>query len=209
MLPSIDHNTSLEYIPEEVSTIKLTQTDTIIKEGNEKMNLEILKKYVHSTWEKMPYCRDDKYYFVQNDTAHIETIFSEVKYQLSIDIPKDLKIFYEEIGFGFLWFNLKQKKGLYRVLSPEELLDLYFEPDDDEMPDDFITYRERAWNNLEENNLLAFCLFDEEESLLYIDVSDMSIYYLSPKRKIANSLDEFLQRLDCEVDYFFDNNRRT
>lgn len=170
------------------------------------MNLEMLKKYVHSTWEEMSHCRGDKYYFVRNDTADIENVFSEVKYQLSIDIPKDLKTFYEEIGFGFLWFNLKQKKGLYRVLSPEELLDLYFEPDDDETPDDFITYRERVWDNLEENSLLAFCLFDEEESLLYINVSDMSIYYLSPKRKIANSLDEFLQRLDCEVDYFFRDN---
>lgn len=74
------------------------------------MNLEMLKKYVHSTWEEMSHCRGDKYYFVRNDTANIENVFSEVKYQLSIDIPKDLKTFYEEIGFGFLWSNLKQKK---------------------------------------------------------------------------------------------------
>lgn len=113
-----------------------------------------------------------------------------------------MKIFYKEIGFGFLWLNLKQKKGLYRILSPEELLDLYFEPDDDNAPDDFITYRENAWNNLEENKLLAFCLFGEEDSLLYIGLSDGAVYYLSTRYKIADSLNEFLDLIDEKCDYF-------
>ena len=50
----------------------------------------------------------------------------EVENQLEIEIPEELKTFYESIGYGFLWFGLKQKKGLYRILSPEEILDLYF-----------------------------------------------------------------------------------
>ena len=107
----------------------------------------------------------------------IEKHFSEVQYQLEIEIPGELKEFYKNIGYGFLWFGLKQKKGIYRILSPQEILDLYFEPDDDASNDDFITYRENAWENLEENALLAFCLFGEEDSMLYMDVKDGAIYY--------------------------------
>ena len=70
------------------------------------------------------------------------------------------------------------------------------------MLDDFATYRENAWNNLEDNSLLTFCLFGEEDSLLYIGLSDGAIYYLSPRYKIANSLNEFLELLDQTVDYF-------
>ena len=81
-------------------------------------------------------------------------------------------------------------------------MDLYFEPDSEEIPDDFITYRQNAWENLEENKLLAFCLFGEEDSLLYISVEDGAIYYLSAAYKIADSLSDFLASLDQEVDYF-------
>lgn len=161
-----------------------------------------LGQYIHHSWEDIAQCREDKYYFVKIDAEDIEKYIKDIEFELSASVPRDLKEFYGEIGFGFLWFHLKRKKGLYRVLSPEELLDLYFEPDDDETEDEFITYRERAWYNLEGNNLLAFCLFGEEESLLYIGISNQAVYYLSPKYKIANSLNEFFELLDQEVDYF-------
>lgn len=165
------------------------------------MNAEALKQYIHSNWDDLPRSRSEKYYFVRMDAADIGKAVSEIQYQLSVEVPKDLQVFYKEVGFGFLWLHLKQKKGLYRILSPEELLDIYFEPDDD-MLDDFATYRENAWNNLEDNSLLTFCLFGEEDSLLYIGLSDGAIYYLSPRYKIANSLNEFLELLDQTVDYF-------
>lgn len=166
------------------------------------MNTELLNEYIHNDWDDLSHYKSDKHYFVKIDTIEAENAFSEIHYQLSIEVPEDLKIFYKEIGFGFLWFNLKQKKGLYRILSPEELLDLYFEPDDDNAPDDFITYRENAWNNLEENKLLAFCLFGEEDSLLYIGLSDGDVYYLSTRYKIADSLNEFLDLINEKCDYF-------
>ena len=162
---------------------------------------ELLKKYVHQNWDDISDHRNDKYYFVQA-FDDMETVFSEVRYQLEAEIPETLKAFYKNFGYGFLWFNQKQKKGLYRILSPEEILDLYFEPDSGEIPDDFITYRQNAWENLEENKLLAFCLFGEEDSLLYISVEDGAIYYLSAAYKIADSLSDFLASLDQEVDYF-------
>ena len=162
---------------------------------------ELLKKYVHQNWDDISDHRNDKYYFVQA-SDDMETVFSKVRYQLEAEIPETLKAFYRNFGCGFLWFNQKQKKGLYRILSPEEILDLYFEPDHEEIPDDFITYRQNAWENLEENKLLAFCLFGEEDSLLYIGVADGAIYYLSPAYKIADSLSDFLASLDQKVDYF-------
>ena len=162
---------------------------------------ELLKKYVHQNRDDISDHRNDKYYFVQA-SDDMETVFSEVQYQLEAEIPETLKAFYKNFGCGFLWFNQKQKKGLYRILSPEEILDLYFEPDSEEIPDDFITYRQNAWENLEENKLLAFCLFGEEDSLLYISVEDGAIYYLSTAYKIADSLSDCLASLDQEVDYF-------
>lgn len=162
---------------------------------------EILKKYIHQNWDDVPECRSDKYYFCKIGD-HLEKDLAEVEYQLETEIPEELKRFYKNIGFGFFWFHLKQKKGLYRVLSPEEILDLYFEPEAEETADEFITYRENAWENLEANKLLAFCLFGEEDSLLYIGTLDGSIYYLSPARKIADSFHEFLKLLDEKVDYF-------
>lgn len=161
----------------------------------------LLKKYVHQNWEDISEYRNEKYYFVQI-SDDIEEHFLEVQYQLEIKIPEELKEFYKNIGYGFLWFSLKQKKGIYRILSPQEILDLYFEPDDDASDDDFITYRENAWENLEENDLLAFCLFGEEDSMLYMGITDGAIYYLSSARKIADSLCDFLNLLDKEVDYF-------
>lgn len=162
---------------------------------------KLLKKYVHQNWEDISEHRNEKYYFVQV-SDDIEKHFSEVQYQLEIEIPEELKGFYKNIGYGFLWFGLKQKKGIYRILSPQEILDLYFEPDNEEVPDDFITYRENVWGNLEENRLLAFCLFGEEDSLLYMGLTDGAVYYLSSTRKIANSLYDFLGLLDKEIDYF-------
>lgn len=162
---------------------------------------KVLKKYVHQDWEDISQYRSEKYYFVKI-SDDIEKHFTEVQYQLEIEIPEDLKTFYKNIGYGFLWFSLKQKKGLYRILSPEEILDLYFVPESEETQDDFITYRENAWENLEGNGLLAFCLFGEEDSLIYIGVTDGAIYYLSSTRKIAESLNDFLILLDREVDYF-------
>ena len=160
-----------------------------------------LKKYIHQNWDDISKCQNEKYYFVKIPDD-IEKSFSEVQYQLEIEIPEQLRTFYKNLGYGFLLFNLKQKKGIYRVLSPEEILDLYFEPDAEDISDEFITYRDRAWENLEDKKLLAFCLFGEEDSLLYIGIEDGAVYYLSSARKIANSLFDFLNLLDKNADYF-------
>ena len=94
----------------------------------------------------------------------------------------------------------------YKILSLDELYDLYYSDEDEDEEEDededwFITYRLSAWDNLEDQ-LLAFCVFGEEDSLLYYALDDGGIYYLSRNTKIAESLEEFLVLLDNKVDYF-------
>ena len=78
------------------------------------MKIEELKEYIHSDWSETAECRNDKYYFVRTDADELEDVFAEIKYQLSEEVPDDLKRFYKEVGFGFLWFGFKQKKGIYK-----------------------------------------------------------------------------------------------
>lgn len=122
--------------------------------------------------------------------------------ELEITLPADLLTFYREVGVGFLWAGEPRKKGHYRVFSPGELLELYFEPEEEGAEDLWMTFRQSAWENLENSALLAFCDYGDEDSLLYLGLSDGAVYYLSARQKIANTLEEFLDQLDEKVDYF-------
>ena len=59
-----------------------------------------------------------------------------------------------------------------------------------------------AWEKLEGSGLLALCTFGDEDSLIYLGISDGAVYYLSSARRIADSLWDFLTRLDEKADYF-------
>ena len=87
--------------------------------------------------------------------------------ELEITLPADLLTFYREVGVGFLWAGEPRKKGHYRVFSPGELLELYFEPEEEGAEDLWMTFRQSAWENLENSALLAFCDYGDEDSLLY------------------------------------------
>lgn len=93
------------------------------------------------------------------------------------------------------------KKDTTAFFPPGELLELYFEPEEG-AEDLWITFRRSAWENLENSALLAFCGYGDEDSLLYLGLCDGAVYYLSARQKIANTLEEFLDRLDEKVDYF-------
>ena len=60
----------------------------------------------------------------------------DIEDELSIAFPKDFMEFYRETGFGFLCADDSGKKGHYRVFAPGELLDLYFEPEDEDGEDE-------------------------------------------------------------------------
>lgn len=167
------------------------------------MQFEKWRQYVHSGWEGLG--RDgarEKHYFKALNLTEEQQNIRELEDELSITFPEEFLTFYQEVGVGFLWSGEPRKKGHYRVFSPGELLELYFEPEDEGAEDLWMTFRDRAWENLEDGALLAFCDYGDEDSLIYLSLSDGAVCYLSPSRRIADSLEEFLDRLDEKVDYF-------
>jgi len=106
-----------------------------------------------------------------------------------IMIPNDLKVFWEQIGYGFM-FN--DSYSIDRFLDPEEYkrinlgLEYYeFDPDSE-------FFRE---------NYDRTIFFEVNEGvLLTIDKITEEIYYFD--EKIANSLLDFLKRFDLEGHYF-------
>lgn len=162
-------------------------------------------RFVHTDWSALRNrAQSDvgRHYFLPVDFSKEEQHILDIEDELSITFPKDFMEFYREIGFGFLCADDRGKKGHYRVFSPGELLDLYFEPEDEGDEDLYITYRMSAWEKLEGSNLLALCTFGDEDSLIYMGISDGAVYYLSSARQIADSLYGFLTRLDEKADYF-------
>ena len=162
-------------------------------------------EYVHHNWEEFSSIRKSgksKHYFVPILSEEVDDTIENIQDDLEIVFPKDLLLFLKEIGSGYFWINVQDKIGIYNMLSLNQIYDLYYsDEDEDEDEDWFITYRRSAWDNLEDQ-LLAFCIFGEEDSLLYYAMDDGGIYYLSRNMKIAESLEEFLVLLDNKVDYF-------
>lgn len=157
------------------------------------------KKYVHDNWkEYSARTEEDKHFFVSIDLAEMQKAINKIEKSLQINFPTDLKEFYENLGGGYLWANRRDKIGIYSVLEPIEIYDLYYPYEEEDL---FATYRKNAWENLE-SNLLAFCVIGEEDALLYYNIDDGGIYYLSTNRKIAGSLGEFYEQIDKDVDYF-------
>lgn len=165
------------------------------------MDFEKWKKYVHGAWEEYSLYKnkeEGKHFFVHIDPMELQCTIVNIERKLHIDFPQELRCFFEQIGEGYCWANKKQKVGIYNILSPDGMDCIYF-PDEEE--DWFITYRKRAWDNLNDG-LLAFCIMNEEDSMLYYDIYNGQVYYLSRSRKIADSLCDFLTLLDNQVDYF-------
>ncbi len=165
------------------------------------MDFSKLKKYVHQDWNEMDIAKQkgEKHYFVKTNPNEMREMTEKLEKELEIEFPKDLTAFYENIGSGNLWFSRQDKIWNYNILEPFEIYDLYYPNDEEDL---FVTYRLNAWDNLEEK-LLAFCLMDEEDSLLYYSLNDKGIY-LFPEEKIADSLEEFFELIDGQADYFME-----
>ncbi len=165
------------------------------------MDFSKLKKYVHQDWNEMDIAkqRGERHYFVKTNPNEMREMTEKLEKELEIEFPKDLTVFYENIGSGNLWFCKQDKIWNYNILEPFEIYDLYYPNDEEDL---FITYRSNAWDNLEEK-LFAFCLMDEEDSLLYYSLKDKGIY-LFPEEKIADSLAEFFELIDEQADYFME-----
>ncbi|MED3581309.1 SMI1/KNR4 family protein [Bacillus thuringiensis] len=119
---------------------------------------------------------------------------AEAEDLLKMQFPKELKRFYEEIGYGFLKTN---KTLINRLMDPFSVVDF-------RLRQDIYEYNP----NLDD--------VDDDESLVFFEVSEISfliikfkqenelgqcpIYYGSTK--IADSLEEFLIKMEGNPDYY-------
>ncbi|MBN2484749.1 MAG: SMI1/KNR4 family protein [Bacteroidales bacterium] len=145
------------------------------------MDFSFLKKYkveIHSEQRNK-----QKHSFHTIDSETVKEV------ELYIQIPKDLKEFWKQIGYGFM-FN--DSYSIDRFLDPLEYkrinlgLEYYeFDPDSE-------FFRENYDRSI---------FFEVNEGvLLTIDKKTEEIYYFD--EKIANSLLDFLKRFDSEGHYF-------
>lgn len=137
----------------------------------------------------------------KNQENTLKHNFYKVKFEsiklteTSIQLPVELKLFYEEVGYGFFY---KKLDSIDRLLSPLQVKqinlreDFYeFDPDLELFKADF--YKDKLiFFEVNEGNYLLINKRDEQDK--------NAIYYFDIK--IADSLNEFLNRFDDEGHYF-------
>lgn len=113
---------------------------------------------------------------------------------LKMQFPKELKRFYEEIGYGFLNTN---RNLINRFMDPISVADFRLRQD---------IYEHSP--NLDDT--------DDEESLVFFEITEISFLTIKFKEenelgqcpiysenvKIADSLEEFLIKMDENLDYY-------
>jgi hypothetical protein len=116
---------------------------------------------------------------------------------LLLEIPKELKSFYSIIGYGYM-YNTDDSYSIDRFLSPNEFVKINLRQDYYEY-DPTLEYFNLS---MYQNKLIFFEVV--EGNYLLIDKKDINgkniIYYFD--EKIANSLEEFLDKFDKEGHYF-------
>ena len=120
-------------------------------------------------------------------------IISVVQEEMGIILPKELRAFYEEVGYGFLH---SENYNFNRILSPQSLCDFRFRKGQFSDASDLELYEE-----YERDGIVFFEI--SEGSYLSIGFSKNNngqIYY--GKTQIANSLKEFLEKYQKNENYF-------
>ena len=112
--------------------------------------------------------------------------------------PAELNDFFKEIGYGFV--RPDQKDFINRIMSPSEIMNFL-------KGLDIYENDERRSYYLDKNKLPFYEV--SEDSLLTIDLQESccdnkcKIYYYNTK--IADSLLEFLERMELEADYYIED----
>ncbi|OEH56381.1 hypothetical protein AQ616_02360 [Oceanobacillus sp. E9] len=119
----------------------------------------------------------------------------DVETELNLKFPKELVNFYLEIGYGFIKgseFNIN------RIMDPYSIRDFRLRINDFEYYPDIEIYEEF------ENNKLIF-FEGSETALISIELNDdrrSPVYYYDIQ--IANSLEEFLTRIEKNDKYYLE-----
>lgn len=101
--------------------------------------------------------------------------------------PKQLDLFYKQVGYGFLCCD--DNDSIDRIMDPLAVAQVISDANRDEF----------VWEDYVSRGLIPFFELGDE---LYITISmsNGSIFYFD--RKVADSLSEFLERMDKETDYY-------
>ncbi|WP_377887533.1 SMI1/KNR4 family protein [Alkalihalobacillus sp. R86527] len=138
-------------------------------------------------------CEDDKLSIKDHKFYNLEEpTIKSAEGRMGIQLPDELKTFYNEIGYGFI---NRGSSAINRLIDPESVADIRLKEDVYEFDPDLDIYTD--------SNKLVF--FEAVEGLyLSISLSNRGtspIYYIDTK--IADSLEEFLRKIDEEEDYFY------
>ncbi|MBC1362569.1 SMI1/KNR4 family protein [Listeria welshimeri] len=118
----------------------------------------------------------------------------EVEKELAVNIPEELKNFFINVGYGFIKGS---KYNINRIMDPYSIRDFRLKQNDYEFFPDIDIY----------DDLIDELVFFEanETAMISIKISEKTkneIYY--DEFKIANSLEEFLEKISKDDKYYFD-----
>lgn len=150
------------------------------------MKFNFLKKYIIKIEDKSNTLKHNLYTVKKEDVLFVKNI---------INIPYELSLFYNDIGYGFFYQN---SNSTNRLLSPKQFKQINLREDFYEFDPDLDLYDSPDYQD-------KFIFFEVNEGIyLLIEKNDINkknaIYYFD--EKIADSLEEFLLRFDKEGHYF-------
>lgn len=150
-------------------------------------NFDFLKQYIIKN-QKVD-ISNMKHCFYKVSTEEIQ----EAENRIAFEFPKELKEFYSQIGYGFICKD--DTSHTNRLTFPEDIADriLY--------KGDIYDYLQDEDEWLEDE--LPFFNLDGEDGWITIKLSGQdkdSIFYFG--EKIAQSLEEFLIKMDSETNYY-------
>jgi hypothetical protein len=165
----------------------MIREDEIMK--NREYDFSIFKKFVFDDPNKDIW--HNKHAFFKVEPKEI----AETEDRIGILLPNELKAFYNDVGYGFICVG----KSVYvnRIISPSEIADFYLGVDDYKNDERRKYYQDKT--------KLIFCEVSEN-TFLIMDLSQENSLGQCPiydyDEKIADSLIDFLERMDKEVNYY-------
>jgi antitoxin YxxD len=134
---------------------------------------------------------DNKHVFFKINKKDID----EAEDKLGMQLPIELKMFFNNIGYGFVCNG--KSYNINRIMSPDEIADYYLGIDTYENDERREYYYDKERLVFFEISAQAFIVIDTKNKN---QLGQCPIYF--DDLKIANSLEEFLNKMDGEVDYY-------
>jgi antitoxin YxxD len=154
-------------------------------------DFSFLKKYVLPS-EHIQAPPDFKHKFYPVGKREVE----EAEHRLNRTFPKELREFYLQIGYGFMCIN--QSTFINRIMDPHSIADLILGED---IWEDYYLVEEIA----EDPHLFPF-FFLGDDCLIFLDLSQKTREGVHPVDYggmiIAESLEDFLRKLDAKENYY-------